>query len=177
MEKHQAVLHWQDHTHSIFASFLKITNLNYLASYIKLIHIWIASKKVHNVNMVFQYRLTTDSACVNTIVQIVCAYKQNKSLLFSCFLERFSQRRSSGNHCWGRETKTKRGRKWLPGFRLHHMRAGFCLDDEWRVIYLVGFLLMLCLSILALGFLTSLRLWCTMGDLYVLYVTWDRVDR
>lgn len=100
------------------------------------------------------------------------------------FLERFAQCRCSGNLGGGRkqQTKTKVGRKWLPGFRLNRMRTGLCLADEWWAIYFAGFLLM-CRSTLTP--LTSLRrmalsplsLWRTVGDLYVLYVTSGTLDR
>lgn len=76
-----------------------------------------------------------------------------------CFLERFSQCRCSSNHGggWNKQTKTKVGRKWLPGFRLNHMRTGLCLEDEWWAICFARFLLILCHSILTSTPLTSLR--------------------
>lgn len=101
------------------------------------------------------------------------------------FLERFSQRRCSGNHGGGRKkhTKTKVGRKRLPGFRLNWMQTGPCSDDEWWAIYFLSDFCWCC--ILTLAPLASLRgmarsplsLWCTVGDLYVLYVATCKMTR
>lgn len=89
-----------------------------------------------------------------------------------------------------KQTKTKVGRARLPGFILHHMRAGLCLEDEWWVIYFAGFLPVLRRRYFETRSssrlppptpprkmaLASLGLWRAVGDLYLLYVTSCMLD-